>query len=150
MTDPRDTLSQDDVLMAWEGAKNALTAAKENEMNWRKYVVKRAFPSPKEGMNNLDLGNGYTLKASVKYNYRLLENEIVEKCLDRITKIGNEGTFIADRLVSWTPNFLVTEYRALQEDDSDQAKQILAIVNEMLEITDAAPIVSISAPKVKR
>jgi hypothetical protein len=49
--------------------------------------------------------------------------------------------------VSWTPNFLLTEYRALSETDTQEAKDILRIVHEMLEITDAAPAVSIVEPK---
>lgn len=148
--DPRDNLTQDQVLQAWEISKRQLINAKEREMDWRKYVVKRAFPQPVEGTNTLELGNGYALKATVKYNYKLLSNEVVENCLARIAKIGNQGSFIADRLVSWSPSFLLTEYRTLQEGDTEEAKQILKIVNEMLEITDAAPTAEIKAPKVKK
>ena len=148
--DPRDLLSQDDVLVAWNNARTLLAEVKQQELEWRKYVVKRAFPNADEGTNTTELGNGYTLKANVKYNYRLLDTDTVEKCLARIAKIGNQGSFIADRLVSWTPNFLLTEYRTLSEADTQEAKDILRIVHEMLEITDAAPTVSIVEPKVKK
>jgi hypothetical protein len=147
--DWRDSLSQDIVLMRWDTAKKALVQAKEEEMKWRKYVVQRAFPAAEEGTNKIELGNGYELKAVIKYNYKLIDNNTVEKCLDQISKIGNKGSFIADRLVSWTPSFLVTEYRALQEADTEETKLILKICNEMLVITEAAPTVTISEPKGK-
>lgn len=148
--DPRDTWTQDQCLMQWETLKRRLADAKEAEMDMRKYVVKRAFPNASEGTNTVDLGNGYSLKAAVKYNYRLLDNDKVNNCLDRIRKVGNQGTFIADRLVSWSPHFLLTEYRELQETDTEENKTILRIVNEMLEITDAAPTLDIKAPKGKK
>lgn len=150
--DQRDNMSRDEVLLAWQHAKDTLDAIKEEEMSWRKYVVKRAFPDAQEGMNKQELGQGYELKASVKFNYRLADNNTVEKTLDDIAKIGNRGVFIADRLVSWHPSFLLTEYRELQEQakDSDEAQAILAKVGEMLVVTEAAPTLEIKAPKGKK
>ncbi len=147
--DHRDSMTRDEVLLAWQRSQHDLKIAKENEMEWRRYVIKRAFPEAKEGTNTTELGNGYALKAVVKYNYKLLPNEVVEHCLERISKIGNQGSFIADRLVSWTPNFLLTEYRSLQEEDTEEAKSILKIVNEMLIINEAAPTLEIKEPRKK-
>jgi len=105
-------------------------------------------------MNTQDLGNGYQLKAGVKYNYNLdSDNNKIEDALLRIGKVSNEGPFIADRLISWTPNFLLTEYRQLQESaqaGSPQAKEMLKIVGEILTITDAAPTLEIKQPKGKK
>lgn len=149
--DPRDSLDRDQVLAQWQKAQNDLAKCKEQEMDWRKYVVKRAFPTPSEGTNSFDLGNGKELKAVVKYNYSLADNSIVEKTLDDIAKIGNQGAFIADRLVSWSACFLLTEYRELQEraKDSVEAQEILAKVGEMLTVSEAAPTVSIKESKKK-
>jgi len=63
------------------------------------------------------------------------------------------GPFIADRLVSWKPTFLLTEYRQLCEDEAKGdkfAKSVLNIVNEMLTITEGAPSLEIKEPKVKK
>lgn len=149
---PFDAMSNDELLMAWQKAKQAIEAAKEAEMEIRKYVVKREFPKATEGMNNKDLGNGYTLKAGVKYNYNLADNDTVEDVLNRVAKLGNQGSAIAERLVSWKPSFLLTEYRTLQEDKekgSKFASDCLAIISEMLTITEAAPTLEIKEPKVK-
>lgn len=149
---PWDTLDRDQLLVLWAEKQQALAKAKSDEMDLRKYIVGRAFPEAKEGINTLELGNGYQLKAGVKLNYKLMDNDIVEKTLDKIEKIGNEGKFIADRLVSWTPNFLLTEYRNLTtsaEAGSTIAQEILACVGEMLIVEDAAPTLAIKEPKKK-
>ncbi len=150
---PYDAMSNDELLLAWQKSKDAIEAAKAAEMELRKYVVKREFPKAQEGMNNKDLGNGFTLKAGVKYNYNLADNDKVEDCLNRIAKIGNQGSFIADRLVSWTPTFKLTEYRVLTEEAEkgySSAKQILAVIADMLTIKEAAPTLEIKAPKAKK
>ena len=149
-SNPWDVWTQDQCLMHWQSLKEQLTKAKEDEMDFRKYVVSRAFPNPKEGMNTLELGGGYELKAGVKFNYKLADNDTVENCIDRIANIGNDGAFIAPRLVSWTPSFLLTEYRNVQaaaESGLENAKEILKIINEMLIIEDAAPSLDIKEPK---
>lgn len=152
-TNPYDALSQDQLLMLHKQMQDDLSSLKAKELELRKYIVNRAFPSKSEGTNTLELGNGYELKAVVKYNYRLADNEIVEKTLQEIASVGNEGPFIADRLVSWTPNFLKTEYTKHQEDaasGNENAKKILKLTEIMLEITDAAPTLTIKEPKAKK
>lgn len=144
-----DAKSRDEVLAEWEGRKTLLATAKEREMEFRKYVVSRAFPDATEGTNTIELNNGYSLKANVKYNYKLSDNDIVKKTLDKISKVGNQGSFIADRLVSWHPSFLLTEYHKLQEDQTEESKTILKLVNEMLTIDEAAPSLEIKEPSKK-
>ncbi len=151
-TDRRDAMSQDELLVMHESLKNRLTALKDEELELRKYIVNRAFPEKVEGVNNLPLGNGYTLKAKIAYNYNLADNDTVERTLDKIAKVGNQGQFIVDRLISWTPHFLLTEYRALTEaaPHSQDAQEILSLIGEMLTVTEAAPTLDIKAPKVKK
>lgn len=147
------SLDRDGVLMLWQKAKDDLEKAKSFEMDIRKIAVKITVENPKEGMNTVELGNGFTAKAQIKYNYKLADNDTVEACLNNISKIGNEGSFIADRLVSWTPNFLLTEYRQLQEDaekGNETAINILKEINNMLIITEAAPTLEIKPPKAKK
>lgn len=150
---PLDTMSEDSLLMLWQQKKDAIETAKAEEMDLRKYIVKREFPKAEEGTNTKELGEGYKLKAVVKYNYKLADNDTVEKCLDHISALGNEGPFIANRLVSWHPAFLKMEYTALLErkDKGDErAIKILNIVNDMLTINEAAPALDIVEPKAKK
>lgn len=151
--DPRDGMNQDALLMLWQAKKDAIEKAKEEEMDLRKYIVKREFPKPEEGTTRKDLGNGYQLKAVIKYNYNLADNDKVEECLNHISALGNEGPFIADRLVSWKPSFLKTEYNELLErkDKGDErAIKILTIISSMLTISEAAPTLDLIEPKAKK
>lgn len=147
-----DAKGRDEVLAEWEARQQLLARAKESEMSFRKYTVDRAFPNPTEGTNTVELNNGFKLKANIKFNYRLADNDTVEAGLDELSHIGNEGAFIADRLVSWTPNFLLTEYRVIQENankGSPDAKAMLKTIAKFLTIDDAAPSLEIKAPKSK-
>jgi hypothetical protein len=144
---------RDGVLMLWQRAKEKIETAKNNEMDIRKFAVSLLVPEKREGMNTVELGNGYQAKAQIKYNYALADNDTVEQCLNKISKIGNQGAFIADRLVSWKPSFLLTEFRQLceeKEKGSKEAEEILNIVNQMLTITEAAPTLEIKEPKGKK
>jgi len=150
---PYDKLTNDELLLEWQKKKDAIETAKAEEMELRKYIVTREFPKPKEGMNTKELGEGYQLKAGVKYNYNLADNDTVEACLEKLANMGAAGSAIADRLVSWKPNFLLTEYRQLQEDKekgSQFAQTALSIIGEMLTITEAAPTLEIKEPKGKK
>jgi hypothetical protein len=136
--------------MEHQKLKDDIDKLKEREMELRKYIVDRCFPNKQEGTNTLALGAGYELKSQIKYNYKLAENKIVETCLDKISAIGNQGSFVADRLVSWSPSFLLTEYRNLQEQAKEGDKsaiEILKICSEMLTIDEAAPTLNIKEPK---
>lgn len=150
---PYDAMSNDQLLLEWDRLKKNVELAKEAELDLRKYIVKREFPKPNEGINTLELGGGYQLKAGVKYNYNLADNDTVEACLEKISGLGNAGSAIADRLVSWKPHFLLSEFRQLQEDKekgSKFANDALDLISEMLTITEAAPTLEIKSPKIKK
>lgn len=148
---PWENMNEDALLMLWQQKKDAIEKAKADEMDLRKYIVKREFPKAQEGMNTKPLGDqGYTLAAGVKYNYKLGDNDVVEATLDKLSKLGNAGSAISDRLVSWKPSFLLGEYRQLQEDKekgSQFAAHALDIINEMLTISEGAPTLEIREPK---
>jgi hypothetical protein len=145
---------QDGMLLLHKHAKEQLDYWKEKEMEYRKICANFLVPDKNEGMNNVELGNGFIAKVGIKFNYKLdNDNDVVWAGLTKIESLGNEGKFVAERLVSWTPNFLLTEYRQLQEDaekDSPFAKDALKIINEFLVITDAAPTLAIQEPKQKK
>ena len=152
-SNPWDAMNEDQLLMLWQQKKDAIEAAKAEEMELRKYIVKREFPKANEGMNTKELGAGYQLKAGVKFNYNLADNDTVEATLEQLSNLGNAGSAIADRLVSWKPNFLLTEYRQLCEDKEKGSKfaiDALNIISEMLTITEAAPTLEIKETKVRK
>lgn len=152
---PWDAMNEDQLLMEWDKVKKSIEVVKANEMELRKYIVDRAFPNKHEGMNTKLLGDnsGYELKAAVKFNYNLADNDTVENCLAKVASLGNQGPFIADRLVSWKPSFLLTEYRQLEIDKEKGdgfAIAVLKAIEPMLTISDAAPDLKIKEPKAKK
>lgn len=150
---PWDAMNEDQLLMEWDKLKKSIEVIKATEMDLRKHIVNRAFPKKEEGMNTKELGNGYELKAGVKFNYNLADNDTVENCLAKVASLGNQGPFIADRLVSWKPSFLLTEYRQLEEDKekgNQFAIEVLKAIEPMLTISEAAPTLEIKEPKSKK
>lgn len=149
------SIDKDGMLMLWQRSKKYLDDIKEQEMQYRKICAAFLVPQKTEGVVNIPLGSGYNAKVNHKYNYKPNpENKVIWKALEKIEAIGNQGKFIAERLFSWSPNFLLTEYRKVQEDaedGSEEAKKILKIINdEMITITDAAPTLDIVEPKAKK
>lgn len=146
--------NRDGMLMLWQNAEKAAKNWKERELEYRKACVTLLVPEKTEGTNTIELGEGYKAKAAIKYNYTLdNDNDRVWAALEKIESLGNEGPFIAKRLVSWTPNFLLTEYRQLQEDadkGSQFAKSVITELNTVLTIKDAAPTLAITEPKAKK
>lgn len=147
-------ISPDGILMLWQRTQKILQNAKADELEVRKTAVKVYVPQAVEGTNTVELGEGFKLKAVLKYNYNLdTDNDKIDDALGHIAKLGNEGSFVSDRLVKWTPSFLLTEYRKLQDDaeaGSEFAKTALKIIGEVLTITDAAPTLNIVEPKGKK
>lgn len=148
-------INQDGMIMLWQETKRILDINKDFEMQFRKICAAFLVPAKTEGTVTVPLGNDFNAKVNHKYNYKPNpENKVIWKALEKIEAIGNQGKFIAERLFSWSPNFLLTEYRKVQEDaedGSEDAKKILKIINdEMITITDAAPTLDIVEPKAKK
>ena len=147
MTNPN--LERDNEILAWQAAQEALNNAKALELELRNKVAARNFPNAEVGTNNLELGLGYKLKMVRKLNYNLTNNEgQTERALNEIEKLGNEGKFLAERLVGWTPKLSLTEYNRLEASNPTHAK-IKAIIDAVLTVTDGTPTLEVVAPKGK-
>lgn len=142
----------DGVLMLQQHYKSQLDHYKELEMQVRKLSCTMLVEAPKEGVNNVELGNGYTAKVGHKLNYNLdPDMDKVSNIHDEIGKCGNEGTFIADRIFKWKVELSITEYRKLVEDAQTNIikKRMLDLVNSVLTVTDGTPTLEIKEPKKK-
>ena len=142
-----ETANRDAKIIAWEAAVKALDAAKDAEAALRKEILKTAFAfdpeALREGTENFELGNGYKLKAVFKISRNLNnENEAVDKVLSKIEKTGPAGELIAERLVKWTPDLSLTEYKQLPE-------KLKSIIDEVIVTSEGAPTLEIIAPKSK-
>lgn len=133
----------DNVMQAWKDASETLDKAKQVEMDLRRAVFEVKFPGHGEGTTRVPLANGYHLKAVGKMNYNLANKEgETEGALTKLAAAGPEGAFIADRLVKWTPELSITEYRKL-------APHYKTIIDTVLTIKPGAPTLEIEAPKTQ-
>jgi hypothetical protein len=146
-TDAQFNAERDRLIMAWEAQKKTLEVAKDAEMTLRKAVVAFTFdPEKTKGTENVDLGNGWKIKAVKKINYGWIKKDdkvdadAIETALDAIEATGNEGAFIAERLVSWSPTLSVSEYNKLD----DKYKKL---IDAVIVTTDGAPTLEVVAPK---
>lgn len=138
-------------LVKWDTAKKALDAAKEEELKLRKEAVLFLHdPSQAGKTENVPLGNGYVAKTKTPVNYGWVKNADgradkakIEKALQKIEKDGDAGELIAERLVKWSPELSLTEYKQL----SDKWKKI---IDEVIVTTDGTPTLEIVEPKAKK
>lgn len=145
------TGNRDLLIQQWLAAKQQLDSAKEIEAALRGELVTTYFDNQKEeGTENLELGNGYKLKAVKKLSYRIDKNAI-DGALDAIEKLGEEGKFIAGRLVKWQPELSVSEFKKLQENASSPtvAQTIVALITPVLTITPGMPSLEFVEPKAR-
>ena len=134
-----------DKLLAWDHAKKALDAAKVLESSLRQEVLKDFYDfggdsDLREGTENLELGNGYKLKATFKLS-RKLENKNGEtqNALDKIANFEN-GILYAERLVKWSPELSVSEYKKLPTE-------IRQVIDSCVTSKAATPSLEIVEPK---
>lgn len=142
-----ETAERDALILKWQEAVKALAAAKEAESVLRCEVLKNAFAfnpeALREGTENIELGNGYKLKATFKISRGFVGgNEALEKALQKIEKSGPEGEFIAERLIRWKPELSVSEYKKLPAKFEN-------IINEVISSKEATPSVELVIPKSK-
>lgn len=135
-------LTQDQLLLAWQKARDELSKAAANEITLRRNVIASFFPTTKpdeEGTRNYELGNDWRLKAVFKLNYNV-DKKNVDTMLDQLEKSGDDGKFIAERIINWSPSLSVKEYREL----SDAQKKI---VDTVITIKPGTPSLEIVEPK---
>jgi len=142
----------DTLVRSWRESKSNFQAWQEHERVLRGQVKDKLFPEAVKGTQRYDLGNGHKVKLVQSYKYELMgrekkaSNEEVENLIDKIDALGNEGPAIAARLIKWTPELSQTEYLKLDVDFPIQAA-IKKLVDEMLVIKDASPVLEIEEPK---
>lgn len=148
-TAPFSVEERDRRLAVWDTAKKTLEAAKASEMEARKAVADYCFPAAKEGTNRIELNNGYALKMVHKLNHKIAAtNDQVDAVEEEAGKLGNEGTFLIERIITWTPDFSKSEYKKLNTD-LPVHKAVKALVDGILEITPGAPALTLEEPKAK-
>lgn len=154
-------VTQDDILLKHSQVQQELAALKERELLYRtaSALILTHDSTKKEGMVNVEIGNGYVAKVGLKKNYTLLSRDekvskldAIDGVIEAMEQVGNEGGFIADRMFKWSVDISTGEYHKLEENalTSADAKKLLDLVNTVLEIKDATPTLEIKEPKASK
>lgn len=137
-----------ELLQQWDEAQKALAEAKKIEATLRAQVAAKVFnydeDELKKGTVNLELNEGYVLKGTFGVRHTLNnKDDATNKALDKMEAIGGEeGKFLADRLVEWKPSLKVAEYERLPS-------KYKVIIDSVLTTKSATPTFAILQPKSK-
>lgn len=129
------------LLRDWNTAVVQTVAAKEliaQEQELRKAVMAEFFPTPKEGANNLDMGQGWTLKGIYK-----IERKVDEAALPAVKEQLRQLGVNADTLIKYKPEVATTIYKTLSE-------QARLVFDAALTIKPGSPTVELIPPKEKK
>ena len=144
-------LDNDKFLHNHSALKAALEVAKEAELEARKLAVMFMHDPAKSGTTeNVELGGGYkaTMKVPVRYGFvqnaeGKTDKARIEKALSKIEKTGQAGELIAERLVKWTPELSLTEYKQLPDN-------FRKIIDDVIVTSEGTPTLEIKEPKAKK
>jgi hypothetical protein len=125
----------------WSKTQAILQTYKQKETELRTEIVKRSFAEAPTGTTNIELPKGFVLKCVKKVNYNV-DQKSVNAALAEIQKLGNEGQFIAGRLIKWKAELSLTEYKLCPST-------VKAIIDNVVTIVPAMPTLEIVEPKKK-
>ena len=135
------TLEQTLLLSQWGAALAQLPDAKaivENELKLRKETMAAFFPAPVEGVNTLDLEQGWELKATYK-----IDRKIDEAALPAVTLELRAMGVNADTLIRRKPELETKNYKMLVQTNPIAAK----IFDQAMTSKPASPVLELKAPK---
>lgn len=121
-----------------QAAKQAKFYA-ERDKELRGMIYGMAFAGLEDGKtHNQPLGKGYILKGKRDIRYKVDAN-LADAALDELTALGNEGPFVAERIIKWTPELSVSEYKKLTPAQK-------AIIDKVVTTTPGLPTLEIKEP----
>jgi hypothetical protein len=145
---PQWIAKRDELLSRWQSEKLLLDRAKADELKHRLAFVRFAFNKEKlEGTERIELRNGFVAKAVKNLRYIFVsreEGETVEealkKAIDDLVASGPEGVFVANRLIKFTAELQVGEYKKLPA-------RLREIMDRVIDTREGTPTLEIIPPK---
>jgi hypothetical protein len=150
---PEFQAQRDRMLAEWEIKRIQLERIRADEMKLRKDFVAFAFnPARVSGTETLDLPDGRKVKATKILNYFFVSHdenittlEAVRNAIKELEDMGPEGGFLAERLVRWTPELSIGEYKKLGALRKGAAYK--ATLDAILETREGTPYLEIVEPR---
>lgn len=142
---PQLSQEQKDKLLAdWKEAKATVARWKEYEQELRAYIVNNGGffdPNKEKGTENVDLGNGYKLKAKKSISYKV-ENKKGEaiQMVQRLASLGEASAVKASELFRFDAELRTSIYKTLNETEK-------ALVDTILTTKAGMPTLELVEPK---
>lgn len=133
------TAEKNNLLSAWNAAKQALTEATGLERELRARVIEIFSTETNEmasGIESIDLGDGFDLKINHRLDYKLGDRIEVNDALYKIAASMEGGPVVAERLVKWKPEIAISEYKLLGPIQ-------VGLINKVLTIKPATKSIEI-------
>lgn len=132
-------MTLDEMLLEQQQAAKLAKQYSERDKELRAMIYGMAFAGLEDGKtHNSPLGNGYVLKGKRPVNYKV-DADKADAALDELSALGNEGSFVADRIVKWEPKLSVSEYGKLTPAQR-------AIIDRVVTTTPGLPVIEIKEP----
>jgi hypothetical protein len=135
------SMSDLELYTLWHKTQGILQTYKQKESELRTEIVRRSFDTAPTGTTNISLPKGFVLKCVKKVNYNV-DQKNIKVALAAIAKLGNEGEFIAGRLIKWKAELSLTEYKQIPDS-------VKKIIDGAITIVPAMPTLEIVEPKKK-
>lgn len=104
-----------ELLDKWKTARSNLAQWAVYEAELRTLIVFEAGFPAEDGTHYFELAEGFRLQCVRRTNYTISkEKGALEGALLNITNMGEEGKFIAQRVIKYTPELVMKEYKDLQ------------------------------------
>jgi hypothetical protein len=134
------TIEKETLLSEWFVLAAQLKKIKEEEMAMRKELFEYFFPTPKVGVNRIEIPGGYNLEATYALDRKMDFDKFRELCN---TPEAMDMGLIFEDLVDYVPKFLDGAYLK-------QSPVARVVIDETLVIKPAAPSMKIVGKKVKK
>ncbi len=138
-----------ELITAWQAKKADAAVAVAAERDARAAAVAHIFADAPVGTSTLELTDGFKLKYVRSLNYTLDKTPVDENdptgdtkldvALEKLAHTGNDGAFVAERVVKWTPELSVGEYKKLTPAQR-------AVIDAVITTKDASPELKIEGP----
>ncbi len=109
------------LLAEWWGLQQQMAKIKGREMSLRKELFAYYFPTPKQGTNRTDIGNGFNLEANYKIDVSM-DFEAFKLLCEAEGEAA--GVYYTD-VVEYKPQFELTNFKSLSEDKQDFIEPVL-------------------------
>jgi hypothetical protein len=121
-------------LELWYKMQDDLKILRDAESSLRNEIFKDAFPSPKEGTNKVDLGEGWILNATLP-----ITRKVDIAAFLAMKEQLEEAHISPDKMVKFLPELELKQYRCLTEEE-------VHLVDQFLIIKEGSPQMKVVLP----